>query len=74
MVVTDKNRRENLLRRRLFMDPIVYVLRKIDGDYAWLENVDHPEREPVFIARALLPDTVFEGARLLFENFEYTQL
>ena len=74
MVVTDKNRRENLLRRRLSMDPIVYVLRKIDGDYAWLENVDHPEREPVFIARALLPDTVFEGARLLFENFEYTQL
>lgn len=48
--------------------------KKIDGDYAWLENTEHPEREPVFIARALLPDTVFEGAQLQFENFEYTQL
>ena len=56
------------------MDPILYMVRKIDGDYAWLENIDHPEREPVFIARALLPDTIFEGARLQFENFEYTQL
>ena len=56
------------------MEPIVYVVKRIDGDYAWLENTEHPEREPVFIARALLPDTVFEGARLLFENFEYTQL
>lgn len=56
------------------MDPILYMVRKIDGDYAWLENIDHPEREPVFIARALLPDTIFEGARLLFKNFEYTQL
>lgn len=56
------------------MDPILYVVKKIDGDYAWLENTEHPEREPVFIARALLPDTVCEGARLLFENFEYTQL
>ena len=57
-----------------YMDPILYVVKKIDGDYAWLENTEHPEREPVFIARALLPDTVFEGARLQFENFEYTQL
>ena len=56
------------------MDPILYMVRRIDGDYAWLENIDHPEREPVFIARALLPDTIFEGAKLLFENFEYTQL
>ena len=56
------------------MDPITYIVRKLDGDYAWLENVEYPEREPLFIARALLPDTVFEGARLLFENFEYTQL
>lgn len=56
------------------MDPILYVVKKIDGDYAWLENTEHPEREPVFIARALLPDTVFEGAQLQFENFEYTQL
>lgn len=56
------------------MEPIVYIVKRIDGDYAWLENTEHPEREPVFIARALLPDTVFEGAKLLFENFEYTQI
>lgn len=56
------------------MDPILYVVQKIDGDYAWLENTEHPEREPVFIARALLPDSIYEGARLRFENFEYTQL
>jgi hypothetical protein len=56
------------------MESIVYIVKRIDGDYAWLENTEHPEREPVFIARALLPDTVFEGAKLLFENFEYTQI
>ena len=56
------------------MESIVYIVKRIDGDYAWLENTEYPEREPVFIARALLPDTVFEGAKLLFENFEYTQI
>ena len=55
------------------METKYYVVSRIDGDYAWLRRTD-AEEEPLFIARALLPDTVFEGARLLFENFEYTQL
>ena len=54
------------------MDPILYVVQKIDGDYAWLENTEHPEREPVFIARALLPPEAEEGTRLHYEMFTYT--
>ena len=56
------------------MGPYEYLLTKIDGDYAYLTRTDVQGEEPLFIARALLPDTVFEGAKLLFEKFEYTQL
>ena len=74
MLIKTRNGDAAAEREGKTMDPILYVVQKIDGDYAWLENTEHPEREPVFIARALLPDSIYEGARLQFENFEYTQL
>lgn len=39
------------------METKYYIVISIDGDYAWLRRTDADiEAEPVFIARALLPD------------------
>ncbi len=51
------------------MNPINYIVKKIDGDYCYLLNLDN--NEELFIARALLPDDIDEGTKLLFENFMY---
>ena len=54
------------------MEPKEYLVIKIDGDYAQLVPVDHPEEEPNPVARALLPMETDEGTQLLWENFTYT--
>ena len=39
------------------METKYYIVTSIDGDYAWLTRTDtDKEEEPVFIARALLPE------------------
>lgn len=53
------------------MEAILYVVEKIDGDYAHLRQVEHPEIELKLVARALLPDTITEGTRLIYEWLEY---
>jgi hypothetical protein len=50
---------------------IEYTVRLIDGDYAHLADSTGAE---ILIARALLPDAIDEGSRLLFEDFVYTLL
>ena len=41
------------------METKYYVVTRIDGDYAWLKRTDTgKDEEPVFIARALLPEGV----------------
>ena len=50
---------------------IEYTVKLIDGDYAHLVD---DNAESILIARALLPDAIDEGSRLLFENFTYTLL
>ena len=40
----------------------IYVVEKIDGDYAELRRVD---------ARALLPADIMEGNKILYENLQY---
>ena len=52
------------------MEPRIYKVTKIDGDYAHLVNTETGE-EPL-MARALLPDETDEGTTLRWENFEYT--
>jgi len=47
-----------------------YVIR-IDGDYAFLQRVDEPECEDKMVARALLPENIFEGCRLHYEMMQY---
>ena len=45
------------------METKYYIVARIDGDYAWLNRTD-AEEEPLFIARALLPEAIDEGTRL----------
>ena len=52
----------------------IYVVEKIDGDYAELRRVDalkHDPEETKKVARALLPGDIMEGNKLLFENLQY---
>lgn len=52
------------------METKYYVVDRIDGDYAWLKRTDADE-EPLFIARALLPEEIDEGTRLRYEMLQY---
>ena len=49
-----------------------YVVEKIDGDYAVLRRTDIQTEDTVLVARALLPEEIDEGTRLLWENLEYS--
>lgn len=53
------------------MEAIRYIVEKIDGDYAHLRQVEHPEEEMKLVARALLPDSIVEGTGLVYEWLEY---
>lgn len=53
------------------METIHYIVEKIDGDYAHLRQVENPEIEAKLVARALLPDHIAEGTRLVYEWLEY---
>lgn len=47
-----------------------YIVTRIDGDYVWLKRTDK-EEDPIFIARALLPEGVDEGTNLKSEFLQY---
>ena len=49
---------------------MIYVLKRIDGDYAYL--ADEASGEELFIAMALLPEGVDVGTRIKYENFEFS--
>ena len=54
------------------METKYYVVTRIDGDYAWLKRTDTGrDEEPVFIARALLPEGTGEGTKLKSEFLQY---
>ena len=52
------------------METKFYIISKIEGEYATL--IDETSREELFIAMALLPLGVDIGARLRYENLEFT--
>ena len=52
------------------METKYYIVARIDGDYAWLNRMD-AEEEPLFIARALLPEAIDEGMKLKYEMLQY---
>lgn len=49
-----------------------YVVERIDGDYAMLRNPDEPENELKCVARALLPEGIMEGTKLMYEFLQYS--
>ena len=51
---------------------IEYIVERIWGDYAFLRQADRPGEEPVQVARALLPEEIYEGSRLLAQECQYT--
>ena len=51
--------------------PIEYSVTRIDGDYAYLQQIDNPQEELKCVARALLPPEVTEGTMLHYEMMEY---
>jgi hypothetical protein len=55
--------------------PIIdYIVSKIDGEYAYLQEIGKGEESEIFIALYLLPLGVSIGTKLRFENFEYTEI
>ena len=53
---------------------IDYIVKRIDGDYAYLQLDDAPEMELKCVARALLPAEIAEGTRLAYEMMQYTMI
>lgn len=52
------------------MEPKDYILDRIDGEYAYLKDVESGNE--IFIALALLPIGADVGSRIHFEMLEYT--
>ncbi len=48
-----------------------YEVVNISGDYANLKRLDKEENELKLVARALLPEDIFEGCKLKYEMFTY---
>ena len=53
-------------------EKIEYTVKRIDGDYAYLENAEAPGEELKCVARALLPPEISEGSMLVYEMLEYS--
>jgi hypothetical protein len=55
------------------MEPKDYILVKIEGEYAYLREINetNPEKD-IYIALALLPPGVNVGDKLHYEMFAYT--
>ena len=54
------------------MTPRDYVIVKIEGEYAYLREIDANENDDIFIALALLPMGVDIGTKLHYEMLQYT--
>ncbi len=53
------------------MEEKTYKIKRIEGEYAYLEAINEPGSEELFIAMALLPMGVDIGSILEFSNFEF---
>lgn len=52
------------------MEPKDYILDRIDGEYAYLKDIESGNE--IFIALALLPIGADVGSKIHFEMLEYT--
>ncbi len=53
---------------------IDYIVERIDGDYAYLQQEEQPQEELKCVARALLPSEIQEGSRLKYEMLQYEMI
>lgn len=53
---------------------IDYLVKRIDGDYAYLQRTDNAEEEPKCVAMALLPPELMEGSTVAYEMLQYTMV
>lgn len=51
---------------------IDYYVKRIDGDYAYLQNIKDKNEEPKCVAMALLPPEVMEGSCVAYEMLQYS--
>ena len=56
------------------MNTFYYIVDSIDGDYAYLKRTDIEVSELKLVARALLPNNIAEGTKLIYEWMEYSIL
>ncbi len=54
------------------MEKQIFRIIRIEGEYAYLQSVDKPIDEPLFIAMALLPAGSDIGSVLEYESFVFT--
>ena len=54
------------------MTPKNYIVTKIEGEYAYIKDIDSGENDELFIALALLSPNIDVGTKLHYEMFEYT--
>ncbi len=52
------------------MQPHDYIVNRIEGEYAYLQNIENGEE--IFIALALLPQNIEIGTKIHEEMFEYS--
>lgn len=57
------------------MNTFYYIVDRIDGDYAQLRRTQEDgtllDEECKLVARALLPDAITDGTRLIYEWMQY---
>ena len=53
------------------METKYYRVKRIDGDYAYLTELNDPDGEEYCVARALLPEEIDEGTHLKYEMLSY---
>lgn len=53
-------------------ETIIYTVKRIDGDYAYLIIEEQPELEEKCVARALLPAEISEGSKVKYEMLQYS--
>ncbi len=54
------------------METREYIVKRIDGDYAYLILPKEPDLPEKCVARALLPEEIYEGCELIYEMFSYS--
>ena len=67
--ILERKLKGDLIKMDIFAEQ-QYIVERLDGDYAYLKNINSPEDDLKCVARALLPE-VGEGTKLRYEMMSY---